>query len=139
MDTGYADAWNVFEKRLAWFLSALRDGEALVVSDRADDARYVQFLSFGDDGLHAEVSPSDRDDDVQRLGWQSPRLNWRGKPVGGVRNLTADFTGSDRGRAAAMAVGVLRDVWGIAEPADLAADKVTDNGGPAASDLLPHP
>lgn len=44
-----------------------------------------------------------------------------------------------------MAVGVLRDVWGIAEPADPAADKVTDNGGPAASgwalgaSCLPNP
>lgn len=137
MDQTSADAWSLLEKRLSWFLTAMRDGEAVVIADRSDDSRYVQFLSFGESGVHGEVSASARDAEMERLGWQPPRLNWRGKPDSGVRNLTAEAAGSDLQRLAALTVGALRDVWGIRGPGELTADKVTENGGPALHDLRP--
>ncbi len=50
-----ADAWWEFEQRLSRFLSAMHAGETMILSDQSDDSRYMQFLSFGADGIHAEV------------------------------------------------------------------------------------
>lgn len=134
-DAGRADAWRAFEHRLTGFLGRMLDGEALILSDATDKSRYVQFLSFGDQGTHAEVSPGSADEAVERLGWQPPRLNWRGKPVGGSPNFAAEALAHEVHRLSTMAVGALRDAWHIAAPDALTAEKVNDAGGPAVADL----
>lgn len=129
------DAWWAFEQRLSRFLSAMLDGESVILSDERDDSRYVQFLSFGEGGIRAEVSASASDDEVQRLGWLPPRLNRRGKPVSGIRNLAADMAADQTHRLPAMVVGALRDVWQISDPDAVTAVKVTDLGGPSLADV----
>jgi hypothetical protein len=129
-----ADAWWEFEQRLSRFLSAMHAGETMILSDQSDDSHYVQFLSFGADGIHAEVSPSADDDEMQRLGWAPPRLNRRGKPVAGTLNLTAEMLADQIHQLPAMVVGALRDVWQIPVPASVTAVKVTDFGGPQVTD-----
>lgn len=130
-----ADAWRALEHRLTGFLSRMRDGEVLMLSDATDQSRYVQFLSFGDQGTHAEVSTGSADAEVEKLGWQPPRLNWRGKPVGGSPNFAADALAHEVNRLSVMAVGALRDAWRIAGPDALTAEKVNDAGGPSVADL----
>lgn len=134
-DAGDADAWRAFEHRLTGFLTRMLDGEALILSDAMDKSRYVQFLSFGNHGTHGEISPGSANDEVERLGWQPPRLNWRGKPVGGSPNFAADALAHEVNRLSAMAVGVLRGAWRIAAPDALTAEKVNDAGGPSVADL----
>lgn len=129
------DDWWAFEQRLSRFLSAMLDGESVILSDERDDSRYVQFLSFGEGGIRAEVSASASDDEVQRLGWLPPRLNRRGKPVSGIRNLAADMAADQTHRLPAMVVGALRDVWQISDPDAVTAVKVTDLGGSSVADL----
>ncbi len=130
-----ADAWRAFEHRLTRFLTGMLDGEVLILSDATDQSRYVQFLSFGSQGSHAEVSTGSADVEVERLGWQPPRLNWRGKPVGGSPNFAADALAHEVHRLSAMAVGVLRDAWRIAGPDALTGEKVNDAGGATVGDL----
>lgn len=132
-----ADAWWDFEQRLSRFLSGLYDGETVILSDARDDSRYVQFLSFGQDGIHAEVSPSAGDEAMQRLGWTPPRLNRRGKPVDGTLNLTASVLVDQIHLLPPMVVGALRDVWQISDAEAVNAVKVTDFGGPQGTDLGP--
>ncbi|MBA2699966.1 MAG: hypothetical protein H0U61_14565 [Nocardioidaceae bacterium] len=130
-----ADAWWDFDHRLSRFLTGMRDGEVLILSDAGDDSRYVQFLSFGDQGIHAEVSPGTADEEVRRLGWQLPALNRRGKPVGASPNFTADAPTLEAAKLAELAVRVLRDVWQLTGPHALTVEKVNDSNGPPVSDL----
>ncbi len=131
------DAWWDFQHRLGSFLGALHDGETVILSDARDDSCYLQFLSFGQDGIRAEVSPSASDEEMQRLGWVPPRLNRRGKPVDGTPNLTAEVLADQIHRLPPMVVGALRDVWQISDPEAVTAVKVNDFGGPQATDLCP--
>lgn len=132
------DAWWDFEQRLSRFLNGLYDGETVILSDARDDSRYVQFLSFGQDGIHAEVSPSAGDEEMQGLGWMPPRLNRRGKPVDGTLNLTAAVLVDQIRLLPPMVVGALRDVWQIADLDAVEVIKVTDFGGPQVTDLRPR-
>lgn len=128
-----ADAWWHFEQRLSRFVVALRDGEALILSDRTDDSRYVQFLSLGTAGAHAEVSAAAAGDELEGLGWQLPTKR-RGKLFGSP-NFTADAPANEAHRLVQMAVAVLRDHWQLPGPSALSAEKVNDAGGPPVSDL----
>lgn len=132
-----ADEWWAFELLLGEYLRALRDGEAVVLTV-ADTPRYVQFLSFGDQAVHAEVSHDAKNDDdtgALGLGWQRPPRGRLGRSRTGTDNLEVDATPAEAGRLAAMSVGVLRDIWGVDSPRALRASKPYDAGGPPIEQL----
>jgi len=129
-----ADEWWTFEDRLTRYLAAMPDDEVLILTDSNDDSRYVQFMSFGSNGIHGEAAMGASDDELVRGGWQPPEVNWRGKPVGSP-NLTVDVPPQDVQRLSAMVVTVLRDVWEIDSPNAVTAEKLEDFSGPPVTDL----
>ena len=141
MTDSAADAWWDYEHRLGSFLAAMRDGEALVLD--TGDASYVQFLSWGEEGLHGEISDpppaaGQETGEMKRrlvtLGWQPPPLDRKGRPVAGP-NLFVDVPPSEAHHLARMTVAVLRDEWRLPGPNVVVPEKVNDAGGPAVADL----
>ena len=131
------DAWEDYQQRLGSFLAAMRDGEALVLD--TGDTSYVQFLSWGEHGLHGEISdpPPGVTQAAERLfalGWQPPPVDRKGRPVSGT-NLFVDVPPGEAQRLAQMTVTVLRDVWRLPGPHVLVAEKLNDAGGPGVADL----
>lgn len=134
------DAWWTFEQLLGRFLAELWDGEVLILAV-PDTSRYVQFLSWGDHGVHGEVSHDRRQDpaaDADRalaLGWQEPVRDRKGRSSTGTDNLEVDVPADEAHRLGAMTVGVFRDVWVVAGPQHLVASKLNDEGGPSVAQL----
>ena len=134
------DSWGDFEQRLAQFLSALAEGEVLIL-EIPDTSRYVQFLSWGETALHGEVSydPStDKGTDADRIravGWQEPERDRKGRSVIGSENLQVSVPPSDADRLATMTVAVLREIWAVPEPQSLHVSKLNDAGGPPVAQL----
>lgn len=137
-----ADEWWTLEQRLGRFLRALRDREVLVIEVKGT-ARYVQFMSWGDQGIHGEVSyeggvaGQGEDERVLALGWEPPVRDRKGRSVTGTDNLQLDMPPEEGHRLAGMTVAVLRDVWGADSPNALSTKKVVDVGGPAIEELNP--
>lgn len=130
-----ADAWWRLEQRLAAFVTALHDGEALILSDRDNPARYVQVLSFGTDGTVAEVAAGAAPENLVDCGWRVPKRRRRWGQQEGSPNYTMETAAGEGQRLAAMLVAVLRDDWRLPGPGALAAEKLNDAGGPPLDDL----
>lgn len=134
------DEWWTCEQLLGRFLAELRDGEVLILAV-TDTPRYVQFLSWGDLGVHGEVSHDRRRDPAAdadwmlALGWQAPVLDRKGRSSTGTDNLGVDVPTGEAHRLAGMTVGVLRDVWAVASPQHLVGSKLNDEGGPSVAQL----
>jgi hypothetical protein len=137
LDRSTARAWSHFQARLADHLCEMGEDDIVVVDtevagrDLAGAAPYVQFACEGST-LRGEVSSNaylaeayELDDDVgvlTALGWQSPTVG-PSRPVGeGSANFFVDLPRSEADRLAVMAVKVLREVFGVAHPAFLAAN-----------------
>jgi hypothetical protein len=136
MTLSASDAWWDYEQRLGSFLAAMRDREALVLD--IGGASYVQFLSWGDHGIHGEVSAPADEETSRRLldlGWQPPALDRKGRVVSGSGNFFVDVPSAEAHGLAAMTVAVLRDKWRLPGPHVVVAEKVNDAGGPSVEDL----
>lgn len=125
-----ADAWWRLEQRLAAFVTALHDGEALILSDRDDPARYVQVLSFGPHGVVAEVAAAAAPEDLADRGWRAPQRRRRWGQQEGSPNYAIEAAAGEGQRLAAMLAAVLRDDWRLPGPGGLTAEKLNDAGGP---------
>jgi hypothetical protein len=137
VDGASEQAWAAFRRRLADHVAAMGDDDILIVeiegaapAPGADDLGgaepYVQFLGYGDGWVRAEVSSNawlraDRlldpvsIDAILALGWSAPGDE-------DDDNFTEDALTCEADRLAVMAVGALRDVFGVPHPAFLQAD-----------------
>jgi len=128
-DAATDDSWWHFQQRLEQTLSGLADGEVLIL-EVADSPRYVQFLSWGEVAIHGEVSydpsadPGADADRIMELGWQAPPRDRKGRPLQGSENWQLDVPPTDARRLAEMTVGVLREVWAVAEPDAVAVTRL---------------
>lgn len=150
IDAGTSQAWREFTARLGDFLAGMQESDVLQVGTLheadADDgvAPHVWFLNWGEGRLRGEVCSNanlapkfwlDAEDEstLLALGWWAPEPdrewasdNWYHLTRGG---------GADE--LAVMAVGALREVYGVEHPALLVvaghgSDDVPDLGIPVA-------
>ncbi|CAN5858608.1 hypothetical protein BH20ACT6_BH20ACT6_21400 [soil metagenome] len=100
-----ADEWWSFEQRLGQYLGALLDGEAVVLAV-SETERYVQFMSFGRQGIRGEVSYDPASEAAARaLGWRLPARNDLGRSTSGTDNLEVEVPPAEVHLLARMAVG----------------------------------
>jgi hypothetical protein len=158
LDRSTARAWSRFQARLADHLFDMGDDDVLVVDtevarrDFAGAAPYVQFARDGST-VRGEVSGNtylaeayelDEDDIsvLTALGWQPPTLGPSGPGGEGSANFFVDLPCAEADRLAVMAVKALREVFGVAHPAFLAADGLGQDPevpGPPAEERPPEP
>lgn len=91
-------------------------------------------MSFGEGGLVAEVGGAREADDLVSRGWEPPTRRRWGRPFSNP-NYSRAVSPQAVGPASAMAVSVLRDLWGVPGPDSLLAEKVNDAGGPSVDAL----
>ena len=144
IDGSTARAWRQFTARLGDFLADMQECDVLLVGtlheldEGAGATPYVQVLNWGGDRLRGEVCGNaylapqfwlDAEDEsaLLDLGWSAPEAdrettteNWFHLTDGGVDEL------------AVMAVGALREVYGVEHPALLV---VSGHGSDDAPDL----
>lgn len=137
VDAAAEQGWAAFRRRLADHVAAMADDDILIVEaesvaadpdidDLGGTEPYVQFLGYGNGLVRAEVSSNawlrpGRQLDAASVdallasGWTAPDDEDGG-------NFTADAHTGDADRLAEMAVGALRDVFGVPHPTFLQAD-----------------
>lgn len=150
LDRMTARAWARFRVDLGDRLAHMVDDDVLVVEvesevDEDDDgaAPYVQFCGWGGDLVRAEVSsnaylaeevlldaPAERA--LERLGWLAPTYEPGHEADDGSENFHLDLPRRECDRLAAMAVGALRDVFGVPHPAFLSGLGPSGSGRPSA-------
>ncbi|WP_157163385.1 DUF6301 family protein [Nocardia aobensis] len=121
-------SWDEFGSALAEELAALPVGALVVIDERGESGRYVQFVHV-DDNLYAELM-SDRNPALTQvqapeqcqliagLGWRAPGTSPEGNPNWWTE-LKCPIRTADYRRLAGMAVSGLRDGLGMSSPADL--------------------
>ncbi len=149
LEQSSARAWTRFQARLADRLAALGVDEGALVEvevgldedDLEGAAPYAQLTGLGDGLLRGEVSSNayldDRyrlDEEQQRrlveLGWHEPATAPGTWEEHGTANFFADVARREADRLAVMVVRALREVFGVAHPAFLRADDLSDGEGP---------
>ncbi|WP_068269894.1 TY-Chap domain-containing protein [Aldersonia kunmingensis] len=139
-----ANAWRRFRDKLADHIADMADGDVLLLeyrrADDAADSACVQFFGWGSDLVRCEVPanqflhPAFRLDDGNRdrlleLGWQPPTDQPNGSSS---YHLDRDRTHCDE--LAALAVQVLREMWGVPHPTLL--DSITGGRADAPAFVL---
>lgn len=137
LDRATGLAWSRFRVALGDHIVAMGDDDILVIDaessldEEADGAApYVQFCAYGEDSVRAEVSSNEyldaevmldevQEDLLVELGWAAPAYACDERPDHGSANFYVDATRREGDRLAVMAVGALRDVFGVPHPAFL--------------------
>lgn len=137
LDRSIAEAWAGFTERLAEVVSVMDPGGTLTLGSLGSPDRgrspFVVFSCLPDRRLLVEVSGNEVLGDgyqldltglqqLDDLGWQPPSIDG---PHPGPHHWR-ETTQEDCDQAAAHAVTVLRDVFGVRHPAFLAADQLAE-------------
>ncbi|HSE70688.1 MAG TPA: hypothetical protein VLA97_08010 [Nocardioidaceae bacterium] len=137
LDRSTARAWSRFQARLADHIAEMQDDDVLVIDVEAAEepgdgaAPYVQFCAFGGGMVRGEVSGNTYLAEQHRLSVsQRELLEWldwsppapEGNGGEGRGNYFRDVALNEADRLAVMTVRTLREVFGVAHPAFLAAD-----------------
>jgi hypothetical protein len=139
LDGATARAWSRFQARLADHLAEMGDDDVLVVDVLVADediegaAPYAQFAGFaegtmlrGEVSSNAYLAAEHRLDAggeaaLVRVGFHEPTVAAGEQEGRGSANFFADVPVGETDRLAVMTVQALRDVFGVAHPAFLAA------------------
>ncbi|OYN98057.1 hypothetical protein CGZ96_02535 [Enemella evansiae] len=136
LDRSTAEAWHNFGERLAEVVSVMDDTSDLTIGSVASDSETVPFVRFHSltrDVVRAEAASNsvlgehyqlipEQLEQMERLGWQAPTSEGE-RPTG---NFWVEVPQEDSDRLAQLAVGALRDVYGIQHPVFLAPDQLAE-------------
>lgn len=137
LDRSIAEAWTGFTERLAEVVSVMDPGATLTLGSLGSPARgrspFVVFSCLPDRSLLVEASGNEALGDGYQLGLaglqQLDDLGWQPPSVDGAHpgpHHWIKVAQEDSEQAAARAVAVLRDVFGVRHPAFLAADQLAE-------------
>lgn len=136
LDRSTAEAWHKFGERLSEVVSVMDDTSDLTIGSVASDAEtvpFVRFHSLNRDVVRAEAASNsvlgehyqlipEQLEAMDRFGWQPPTSEGE-RPTG---NFWVEVPQEDSERLAELAVGALRDVYGIQHPVFLAPDQLAE-------------
>jgi len=141
LDRSVQRAWSDFRERLADHIARMVDDDYLILSaldgdeEASGSAPYAQFCAFGEGAVRCEVSSNafleervaltaSDEAALVKAGWNAP-----GDEGGhGSPNFYIDLELDHADQGAAMAIGVFREVWGVAHPTFLDASAWNDDG-----------
>jgi hypothetical protein len=136
IDRSIAQAWTEFSVRLSEVISVMDDSADLTIgteSGSGDPAPFVRFSCPMRDRVRCEAASNaalgedfqlaaDQLAAMERLGWQPPTTN----PPHPTSNFWVEAPQEESDRIAALAVGALRDVYGVQHPIFLAPDQLAE-------------
>jgi hypothetical protein len=136
IDRSIAQAWTEFSERLSEVISVMDDSADLTIgteSGSSDPAPFVRFSCPLRDRVRCEAaSNAVLGEDFQlatnqlaameRLGWLPPSTD----PPHPTSNFWVEAPQEESDRIAALAVGALRDVYGVQHPIFLAPDQLAE-------------
>ncbi|MCA1008235.1 hypothetical protein LCL87_21210 [Rhodococcus hoagii] len=148
-DAAIDRSWNLFQRRLADHLAAMRNDDVLVLEWAEEStvegfAPWVQFLVWDDVMLRGEVSSNGylaprhqlapaAENILRNLGWSAPTHGPDEDPDEGSSAFFTDREQRWADQCAALTVTTLREVWSVPHPSFLRPEIV---GTLAGTDLL---
>ncbi|MBA3798768.1 MAG: hypothetical protein H0X18_06670 [Geodermatophilaceae bacterium] len=154
LDKRLAIAWIQLGGRLTSALTGLLPDEALIIelpsaydeNELTGSAPYLQFVSYGDGGVHGEVSGNHVLDQRHRLsdeqgrallelGWAAPDPSPADLDGNEGLNFAIDVQPSELADLAGMSIAAIRDVFGVPHPSFLVAAGNDEVPGRAAESL----
>jgi hypothetical protein len=136
IDKSIAAAWAEFQARLSEVVSMIDESGDLTISTGSDDDEQAPFIRLSSPRPHLvrgeaagnailgedyQLSP-DQLAAMERLGWQTPSAN-RHRPSG---SFWVECDQDEADRVSELAVGALRDVYGVQHPIFLAPDQLAE-------------
>jgi hypothetical protein len=136
IDRSIAQAWTEFSERLSEVISIMDDSGDLTIgteSASSDPAPFVRFSCPTRDRVRCEAASNavlgqdfqlaaDQLAAMERLGWLPPTID----PPYPTSNFWVEAPQEESDRVAALAVGALRDVYGVQHPIFLAPDQLAE-------------
>jgi hypothetical protein len=136
IDRSIAQAWTEFSERLSEVISIMDDSGDLTIgteSASSDPAPFVRFSCPTRDQVRCEAASNavlgedfqlsaDQLAAMERLGWLPPSTD----PPHPTSNFWVEAPQEESDRIAALAVGALRDVYGVQHPIFLAPDQLAE-------------
>jgi hypothetical protein len=136
IDRSIAQAWTEFSARLSEVISVMDDSADLTIgteSGSSDPAPFVRFSCPMRDRVRCEAASNavlgrdfqltaDQLAAMERLGWLPPSAD----PPYPTSNFWVEAPQEESDRVAALAVGALRDVYGVQHPIFLAPDQLAE-------------
>ncbi|HKF87429.1 MAG TPA: hypothetical protein VKB85_05085, partial [Propionibacteriaceae bacterium] len=136
IDRSIAQAWTEFSERLSEVISIMDDSGDLTIgteSASSDPAPFVRFSCPTRDQVRCEAASNavlgedfqlsaDQLAAMERLGWLPPISD----PPYPTSNFWVEAPQEESDRVAALAVGALRDVYGVQHPIFLAPDQLAE-------------
>jgi hypothetical protein len=136
IDRSIAQAWTEFSERLSEVISVMDDSADLTIgteSGSSDPAPFVRFSCPMRDQVRGEAASNavlghdfqlaaDQLAAMERLGWLQPTSD----PPHPTTNFWVEAPQEESDRIAALAVGALRDVYGVQHPIFLAPDQLAE-------------
>jgi len=136
IDRSIAQAWTEFSERLSEVISIMDDSGDLTIgteSASSDPAPFVRFSCPTRDQVRCEAASNavlgedfqlsaDQLAAMERLGWLPPTSD----PPHPTSNFWVEVPQEESDRVAALAVGALRDVYGVQHPIFLAPDQLAE-------------
>ncbi len=136
IDRSIAQAWTEFSERLSEVISIMDDSGDLTIgteSASSDPAPFVRFSCRTRDQVRCEAASNavlgqdfqlaaDQLAAMERLGWLPPTSD----PPHPTSNFWVEAPQAESDRIAALAVGALRDVYGVQHPIFLAPDQLAE-------------
>ena len=136
IDRSIAQAWMEFSERLSEVISIMDDSGDLTIgteSASSDPAPFVRFSCPTRDRVRCEAASNavlgqdfqlaaDQLAAMERLGWLPPTSD----PPHPTSNFWVEAPQEESDRVAALAVGALRDVYGVQHPIFLAPDQLAE-------------
>lgn len=136
LDRSTAEAWDSFEARLAEVVSVMDESSDLTIGSVASTTEtvpFVRFSSISRDVVRAEAASNgvlgedfqlvpEQLEQLESMGWRPPSH----EGPGAGPNFWFECDQEDCERLAHLAVGALRDVYGIQHPVFLAPDQLAE-------------
>jgi hypothetical protein len=136
IDRSIAQAWTEFSARLSEVISVMDDSADLTIgteSGSSDPAPFVRFSCPMRDRVRCEAASNavlgrdfqltaDQLAAMEQLGWLPPSAD----PPHPTSNFWVEAPQEESDRVAALAVGALRDVYGVQHPIFLAPDQLAE-------------
>ncbi len=140
IDRSTAQAWAEFTDRLAEVVSMIDESGDLTIGTVADSGGPPPFVSFASDAAESDGRPQIRSEAasnanlgdtfqlapaqlhaMEELGWQSPTAE-----PGGSSNFWVTRSQEESDEISRLAVGALRDVYGVLHPVFLAPSQLAE-------------
>jgi hypothetical protein len=136
IDRSIAQAWTEFSARLSEVISVMDESHDLTIGTESgsdDPSPFVRFSCPESDRIRCEAASNavlgedfqlsaDKLSAMERLGWLPPSSD----PPSSTSNFWVEASQEESDRLAALAVGALRDVYGVQHPIFLAPDQLAE-------------